>query len=153
MRDTILATIVAVIAIGYLVVDAHLPDIASGDPVGPRIYPALLGIGLLASALIQFAEQHRKRSVAKVVPVEAPDQRRQCFLVAFVAVWTMLYYVTLERLGYLTATTLFIFALLIYFNPRRHIVNAVIALCFSVLVYALFTKFLLIALPQGLIGF
>jgi putative tricarboxylic transport membrane protein len=152
-RDSILAIVVALCALGYLYVDAQLPDVASGDPVGPRIYPALIGLGMLGSALMQLFEAYRKRAVGLRRVEKTPGAGRRYLLIGFVAVWTLAYYATLEWLGYLSATTIFIFGLLIYFNPKAHLMNAAIALGFAVFIYALFTKFLLVALPQGLLAF
>jgi putative tricarboxylic transport membrane protein len=152
-RDSILAIVVALCALGYLYVDAQLPDVASGDPVGPRIYPALIGMGMLGSALAQLFDAYRKRTLGGSPSEKTPGAERRYLLIGFVAVWTLAYYATLEWLGYLSSTTIFIFGLLIYFNPKMHLVNAAIAIGFSVFIYALFTKFLLVELPHGLFGF
>lgn len=140
-------------ALGYLYVDAQLPNPPSGDPVGLRLFPALVGLGLLGSALLMLLETVRKRAAATPAPAAAPGAGRRYLVMAVAAVWALLYYAVLEHAGYLLSTTVFLFGLLLHFNPRRHVMNAAIAVGFAVVVYALFTKLLSVDLPQGILGF
>lgn len=154
LRDGILSIGVAVLAVAYLYSDYLLPHPSSGDPVGPQLFPALVGLGLLGSALLMLVEAGRKRRRLTLITTghRRPDKRRYAAMVA-AAIWTLVYYAVLERVGYLLSTAIFIFVLLLYFNPHKYFVNTAIAAGFAVVVYVLFTKILSVDLPQGFLGF
>jgi putative tricarboxylic transport membrane protein len=59
--DSWLAVCVLVLAAVYLYMDAHLPDVRLSDPLGPKAFPALVGVGLIASALILLLETRGKK--------------------------------------------------------------------------------------------
>ena len=64
MADWILAICTAVGAVVYLYSDSKLPQLQVGDPMGPQVFPALIGIGLLGSALLLMLETWRKHQAA-----------------------------------------------------------------------------------------
>ncbi len=157
MGDWILAICTAIGAVVYLYSDSKLPELQVGDPMGPQVFPALIGIGLLGSALLLMAETWRKRQAAGALPRLDPDQGRkdvrahQLILVGMV-LWTALYYFAFEPLGYLLSTLVYMFVLLACFNRGRWFVNAACAVGFTLVAYGVFTRFLQVALPQGVFG-
>ena len=66
--------------------------------------------------------------------------------------WTALYYFAFERVGYVVATVVYMFALLAFFNRGRWWVNAASAAGFTLAAYLLFTSFLQVALPRGILA-
>jgi hypothetical protein len=50
MRDWVLAGCAVIGALIYLYADSQLPLVRIGDPLGPKIFPAIIGGGLLLSA-------------------------------------------------------------------------------------------------------
>jgi len=51
MGDWVLAICTAIGAVVYLNADSKLPQLQVGDPMGPQVFPALIGIGLLGLRL------------------------------------------------------------------------------------------------------
>jgi len=152
--DVLLGVCVAIGAAVYLYADARLPALAIGDPMGPRAFPALIGIGLMASGLLLFGEVWRRRRIAGAVTVAAdPVERRSRRILAAMTAWTALYYFAFERIGYVIATLVYLFALLAFFNRDRWWINAACAAGFTLAAYALFTFFLQVVLPRGILGF
>ena len=163
MADWILAVCTAIGAAVYLNADSKLPQLQVGDPMGPQVFPALIGIGLLGSALLLMAETWRKqhRPAAESQPAAEPrpdldtgakDARTHGLILAGMVLWTTLYYWAFEPLGYLLSTLLYMFVLLACFNRGRWFVNAACAVGFTLAAYAVFTRFLQVALPQGVFG-
>ena len=163
MADWILAICTAIGAVVYLNADSKLPQLQVGDPMGPQVFPALIGIGLLGSALLLMAETWRKqrRPAADSQPAAEPrpdpdpgakDAWAHRLILAGMVLWTALYYWAFEPLGYLLATLLYTFVLLAGFNRGRWFVNAACAVGFTLVAYAVFTRFLQVALPQGVFG-
>ena len=156
MGDVLLGVGVIVGATVYLYADAHLPVLQNGGPMGPQAFPALVGIGLLVSAGLLFVEIRRRRGAPAVVPAALaadPVERRSRLILAAMTVWTALYYFSFERLGYLVATFIYMLALLAFFNRDRWLANTACAAVFTVAAYLLFTGFLQVALPRGILDF
>jgi putative tricarboxylic transport membrane protein len=65
MADWVLTICTAIGAVVYLHADSKLPQLQVGDPMGGRVFPALIGIGLLASAVLLMAETWRKQTWRK----------------------------------------------------------------------------------------
>jgi putative tricarboxylic transport membrane protein len=152
-RDMYLAIVIAAFSVVYLYLDFQLPNQASGDPIGPRLYPGLLGFGLLGAALLLIVETRSRRTLLTRVVPTVPQSKRNVGVLFGIAAWTLIYYSAFQTIGYLVSTVCFIFVLLLYFNPRHHITNAAVAIGFSALVYLLFTDFLAVDLPKGILPF
>jgi putative tricarboxylic transport membrane protein len=160
MGDWVLAICTAIGAVVYLNADSKLPQLQVGDPMGPQVFPALIGIGLLGSALLLMAETWRKQTWRKetwrkqrpagVTP--DPSARAHRLILAGMVLWTALYYLAFEPLGYLISTLVYMFVLLACFNRGRWLVNAACAVGFTLAAYGVFTRFLQVALPQGVFG-
>ena len=135
MADWILAICIAVGAVVYLYSDSKLPQLQVGDPMGPQVFPALIGIGLLGSALLLMVETWRKRRppARKLRPTRstATSALSHQLILAGMALWTALYYFAFEPLGYLVATLVYMFGLLACFNRGRWLVNAACAVGFT----------------------
>jgi len=69
-----------------------------------------------------------------------------------VVVWTTLYYLTFQKAGYVVATTVYLLALMAWFNRGKWIANVVTSVLFSALSYYMFLK-LDVRLPQGILPF
>jgi putative tricarboxylic transport membrane protein len=156
-RDAVLIACVVVFAVTYLWADSLLPASSLGDPLGPRVFPALVGSGLLLSAVLMVVElvaKSRAPAKAPEAPVEddaqdSPTSRKSGWTLAGVALWTALYYVTLDHVGYLIGTLVFLGGLLSFFNRRRYWLNAIVAIAFTLIVDALFTYALGTPMAEG----
>jgi putative tricarboxylic transport membrane protein len=176
--DAWLALCVIALAAVYLYMDMRLPEVRLSDPLGPKAFPALVGVGLIASALVLLLEGRNRnrlhapiedRAKSPATPpakplAEAPhadgaradqaheSKRHPLILIAMVA-WTALYYLAFERAGYLLATSVFLFGMLTYFNRKRLKTNLAIALGVTVFFDLLFSQLLGVPMPTGLLPF
>lgn len=154
--DIWLAVCVMVMACAYLYADARLPAERIGDPLGPKAFPALVGIGLLLSGLLLLLETWRKRKSiddpALVKPPEVPGAKHQSTILVAMVVWVTLYYSVFTRLGYVVSTVAFLLGLLSYFHRGHHVANVTIAIGFTVVFDLLFSRFLGVPLPAGLLS-
>jgi len=64
MKDRLLAIVVMAGALVYLVADWRMPAVVIGDPLGPKIFPALIGIGLFLSGFLLLLESRGARASA-----------------------------------------------------------------------------------------
>jgi putative tricarboxylic transport membrane protein len=153
MRDKVLAVCVILGATIYLFADLHLPTRGYSDPVGPTVFPALIGFGLLASGFLLLYESRKKARLAGTAAADPPDENGHRLLLLGMAAWTALYYFALESVGYLVATPLYVFPMLAYFNRGRWLTNSLISAALALTIYMLFAKVLQVSLPKGLLGF
>jgi putative tricarboxylic transport membrane protein len=146
-----LAVTVVIVAAIYLHADAGLPTARIGDPLGPKAFPALVGGGLILSAILLLLETWSKRRALADTSVEprSKEEKHLYLVMLAMAVWAAVYYFFFETAGYLLATPVFLLGLLCYFNPRKHLTNALVALGFTAIVYLLFSILLGVPLPTG----
>jgi len=149
--DFLLAVTVFIVAAIYLHADAGLPRAHIGDPLGPKAFPALVGGGLILSALLLLFETWNKRRALTDQQPEprSKDEGHLILVMLGMVAWSALYYYVFESAGYLIATPIFLFGMLSYFNQGRHLANLVIAACFTAVVYLLFSILLGVPLPSG----
>jgi putative tricarboxylic transport membrane protein len=177
--DIWLAIVVIVGAAIYLYMDVQLPEVRLSDPLGPKAFPALVGIGLLVSALLLLFEARAKaRHPAPLVeaPVEAKaapaaethDEdahasatdsasgtatKRPALVLIGMVLWTIAYYAAFDRAGYLISTMVFLIGLLSYFNRKRIKMNLAVAVGATVVFYMLFSHLLDVPMPRGILPF
>ncbi len=144
MRDRAVGVIVLVLGVIVLLAASRLPRAMMGDPAGPAVLPLVVSWGLIGCGMLLAVRRPRDTSVG---PVWGGGVR----LAAVVAL-LFLYAVTLTPLGYLVATTVMLFLLLLIYNPRRHLLNGVVAIAFAALSYGLFHLLLGVYVPRGLLG-
>ncbi|MDI7066152.1 tripartite tricarboxylate transporter TctB family protein [Klebsiella pneumoniae] len=167
--DVWLAFCVITLAVVYLYMDMRLPEVRLSDPLGPKAFPALVGVGLSPSALTLLLEgRNRHRSHSHIdTPVRpasaasaevqhassARESKNHPLILIGMVAWTALYYLAFERVGYLLATSIFLFGLLIYFNRNRLKTNLAIALGVTVFFDLLFSQLLGVPMPTGFLPF
>jgi putative tricarboxylic transport membrane protein len=149
MADWVLAFLTVVGALIYLRATANLPHLEFGDTLGPQVFPAVVGIGLVASGLLLMVETWRKRPVivGPSIGVEKRQQHRTQVILAVMVAWTAAYYAVFEPIGYIAATILYLFPMLTYFHKTHWWMNLGYAVAFTTVAYLLFANFLHVALP------
>ena len=154
MADRVIFVCILVLAGVYFYATEQLPSLEIGDPLGPKAFPRLLGVTLVITAGILLLEMLRApKRAASTATAEAKRSDRGAYLVvAAVTVWTFLYFLVFESLGYVIATSLYLFALTAYFNAGKWVTNALTAVLFCVGSYWMF-KVLGVTLPQGVLPF
>jgi putative tricarboxylic transport membrane protein len=153
VTDRVIFVCTVLAAAGYLYATTLIPTLEIGDPLGPKAFPRLLGIFLLIGAGLLFAEIWKERKAA--VPVSATGEAsdvRHLWVLAAVAGWTALYYISFEKAGYVVATAVYLLALTAWFNRGKWVANVLTSVLFSALSYYMFLK-LDVRLPQGILPF
>jgi putative tricarboxylic transport membrane protein len=147
MGDRALAVCVILGALAYLYADIRIPSSDIGDPLGPKAFPALIGAGLLLSGLWLLVENRRKRP--QPVSTGPTPLASQWPVLAAMLAWTALYYASLEPIGYLPTTVVYLLGLLSYFHRGKIIANIAIAVAFTAITWGVFSKLLHVSMPPG----
>src|SRR5438105_3779281 len=132
MADRIIFVCTLILAGVYIYATEQLPTLEIGDPLGPKAFPRLLTIGLVITAVVLLVEMVRGRKKApSAVPKTEATQPGAYLVVAAAAVWTFLYFVVFETLGYVIATSIYLLVLTAYFNRGKWVANVLTSVLFS----------------------
>ena len=153
VTDRVIFACTIILAVVYLYATTLIPSLEIGDPLGPKAFPRLLGICLLIAAGLLALEMWRDHK-AKVPPPAEGELApwRHIGVIAAVTVWTGIYYLVFEKLGYVVATSIYLLALMAWFHRGKWVSNVITTLLFAGLSYWMFVK-LDVRLPTGILPF
>ena len=152
MANRLLAAAIFVLSGVYMYAASQLPTLEIGDPLGPKVFPYIIGVlGMLAAGwlLIETAAQS-KQDLGKPKAVSAYERPHPVAVIAVLA-WMLAFYLVLEPLGFILGCFLFLLGLMAYFNRGRWVTNLLVSALFPLGVYFGFTKVLGISLPAGIL--
>lgn len=154
MADRVIIACCFVLALVYFYGTSQIPSLEIGDPLGPKAFPYLLGVALLVATgllVLEHWKETRSATPGPAKPTENPDRRHLPVLAGVVA-WISIYFASFETLGFVVATSIFLLALMAWFNRGKWLANALSAVLFSVGSYATFA-WLDVRLPNGILPF
>ncbi|OZU88160.1 hypothetical protein CIL03_13630 [Virgibacillus indicus] len=144
-----ISIVLILIGTGYLVLTFQLPSYAY-VPADADLIPMVLGILLIILAVCLYfskdsetEEQKARRNI--------PKQDVVALLTVFGFI--LVYIIFLEILGFVLITALFVFFCSWFLGYKKHITNLLVSVIFPVFMYVMFTEFLRISLPQGILPF
>jgi putative tricarboxylic transport membrane protein len=153
MVDRVILVCTIVVAAVYFYATTLIPSLEIGDPLGPKAFPRLIGVALLIAAAMLALEMWKERGQAAAKGAGgAPFDPAVLKVLAVVAIWIGIYYAALEGLGYIVATSAFLFPLMAWFNRGKWLANALSAVVFAAMTYWLFVA-LEVRLPRGALPF
>lgn len=146
---------ITVFGVLYTIATLMMEPAPVGNPHAPKVFPLILGVGVIVMGLFYYLRELKawKAQVAKdgdkKVDLEKLEKAKKVDkLIALTCVSGIIYALAFERLGYVIATSLFIWSIMTTLNGKakwkRNITTAVV---FSVAVYILFVNLLAIPLP------
>jgi putative tricarboxylic transport membrane protein len=125
----------------FIVGSRQLASSSYGSSVGPDIFPSLLGIILVLLSIRLFYET----MVTKTQHSSKEKLQYKPFLIIFSA--TLVYILTLETIGYVITTFLFLFVCFQTMERSKVMTSLIISSCFSGLVYFMYVEVLKGTLP------
>lgn len=155
MADRIIFVCILVLAGIYFWATQQIPSLEIGDPLGPKAFPRLLGIGLLITAAMLLAEILRDRKAVKAPSSSSePKEASTTGIVVGAVVATAVFFLLFEHVGYLITTTLYLLAMFHFFYKKgRWMTNVLTAVIYGVGSYFAFTSLLGVNLPKGILPF
>jgi putative tricarboxylic transport membrane protein len=152
MADRITLVFILLLAAVYFYATEQIYSYEFGDPLGPKAFPRLLGVGLLITAALLSVEMWRETPMQDTKGQPAGD-KRHLLVVAAVVIWTAIYFRVFVPVGYVISTAIYLLALTAYFNRGKWTANILTSVLFCVTSYLLFTKALGVTLPRGVLPF
>ena len=152
--DRVIFVCIIVLAAVYFYATAQIPTLEIGDPLGPKAFPRLLGIGLLITAALLFFEMRSKaRETRPAAPQPHDGDQSHLWVIGGVAIWTAVYYLAFDPVGYIISTSVYLLGLTAYFHRGKWIANVLTSVLFAIGSYVLFVKVFGVMLAQGMIKF
>ena len=146
-RELIAAIVLIGLGIVYGWLTANLPERSMPNTPGPRFFPWIITVSLLALAATMLVRSLRRLASEGDAGLGIVPGRGAMALGAFAV-----YVVALPWVGFLTATVPFFAALMALFGERRGWALAAGALVVPIVVFVLFRHGFHIILPAGRIG-
>ncbi|WP_449539350.1 tripartite tricarboxylate transporter TctB family protein [Ferdinandcohnia sp. Marseille-Q9671] len=141
-----ISLILSLVSIGYLVLAFRLPAYPY-VPVDSDAVPIALGfILLLLSILLFFQKDNHSQGSKKI----SNSEKR---VILTVLGFVLLFIILLEFLGFILTTALFIFGNSWFLGYKKWKSNLIVSLAIPLVIYFLFSEFLQISLPQGILPF
>lgn len=158
--DLATGLISSVLGVVYLYMTFRLPDVSIGDPLGPRLFPLIVGIGAVISGAVLLAKEIRAgktRSAQAPKGEDAPDysSRKGTYRkIGLTLLAGIIFGLLLDQVGYLISSFVFMMTLMCLVNKLKRLAeNIVIALGFSVVTYVVFAILFKVSLPRGILAF
>ena len=159
-RNLTAGLIPVVLGVVYLFMTLRLPDVSIGDPLGPRLFPMIVGIGslvsgvLLAAGEIRAAKSGGRQRAGEETAVERSARKALYGKIGLTILAGVVYGFILDTVGYLISTFVFMMILMCLVNTiRRMVENTVVSIGFSVVTYVLFATIFQVSLPRGILAF
>ena len=152
IADRVIFVCIIVVAGVYFWATSQIPSLEIGDPLGPKAFPNLLGVVLVISGIMLLIEILRARKTQEPASAAAVD-RGVVLVIGGVVVWTALYFMVFEPLGYVIATSIYLLGLTAYFHRGRWMTNVLSSILFCVGSYILFNHLLGVNLARGILPF
>ncbi|MDT8332916.1 tripartite tricarboxylate transporter TctB family protein [Roseomonas gilardii] len=137
------------LAIAVLASTASIPSGFSYDAVGPRLFPSIMGIGLLLASLGIIAGSIGRRSRVATTPTEPSGPGVDWKPVAVISAGLLLEAALIETLGWIPLTATLFAAGAWAFGNRRLWLNLLIGFVFGGLILFAFDAGLGLDLPLG----
>jgi len=140
--DRIWGIVILILGGAYLIEGIRIPPAAFGDPLGPRIFPTILGISMAACGISLLLKPEPRGAQPILV--------RSAFIqVLILCALLLLYAISLPWLGYILATFSLVWMAALIMGERSFIKGLVVSAVFSAGIFFLFTRVLTIPLPLG----
>lgn len=144
LPDRIGGVVLVTLGVAVVIASLGLPAIP-GQPVGPAIFPSVLGVALGLSGLMIFARPQRQASQEEALSVIGTLR-----LLSPVAVLILGYFI-MESVGFLL--TGFLIVLIISLLLRGSVVGSLLlSAVMTVVIYTIFASLLRVPLPAGILS-
>ncbi|QIZ07992.1 tripartite tricarboxylate transporter TctB family protein [Priestia megaterium] len=145
--DRIAAIVFLAVGVLFIIGSRSIASSSYGSVVGPDIFPFILGVLLTILSIRLFYETFNGKTQEK----KKEKLQYKPFLIILAA--TLIYILTLESVGYVISTFLFLFVCFQTMERAKWLTSLIIAGCFSGLVYFIFVEILKGTLPGWPIWF
>ncbi|HYG88746.1 MAG TPA: tripartite tricarboxylate transporter TctB family protein [Azospirillum sp.] len=151
LANLIIAVIVIAVAIAAITATSDFPSTALATDVGPARFPIIYSVALIVLCGILIVNTLRKGAAASA-PESAGDRAGRLASRVNVALgigMTTLCLIGMAYVGYAIATTLYLSSVMWLMGQRSRLLNPLIAVAATAIIYVTFSTGLQVPLPVG----
>jgi len=141
--------IAAVVGGIYLVTTMLLPEMTMGDKLGPKLFPAIVGIAAILAGIILMIQDRKPGKASKKANFGFVTNKPAWIKILIITVLGLAYGLAMDPLGFIVPTAVFMFCIATIINQGRLVQNVIIGVAFSVITYGVFGIALQLSLPRG----
>lgn len=153
MGNYIIAAVLMGLSIVYIYATSQLASYEVGDPLGSKVFPFLLGTGMVLAALLLLLETYRARGKGSHRGEKGSKKNRHLAVIGAVVCWTVIFIMSLESLGFLLSTSVYLIVFMSYLNPKKILLHIIVSIVVSGTLYAVLVKGLGVSLAKGIVYF
>ena len=152
INDAILGIFTIALSIFIIVVARSFPALP-GVPYGPDVFPTIIAGCMIFGGIILIIKGIRNLRKTGWFTLDPWAKSPRTYVTLGLIFSALLFYILFsENMGFLIASIIIIFSLLIWTRGRNRFISSfVIAVTFSVVIYLVFVKFMRVPLPGGLL--
>ncbi len=152
MTTNFLTGVISIVLGGiYLVTTMLLPEMRMGDRLGPKLFPAIVGIIAVVSGAILMLQDRQPGKASKKADFGFVKHKEVWIKILLTTIVGIAYGLVMDVLGFLLPTALFMLFISTLINKGRLVQNIIIGIAFSVIAYGIFGVALQLSLPRGFI--
>ena len=150
MKDVVGSGVLIGIGIFYLVCAWELESGTFENP-GPGLFPIIIGLILVGTNVLHlfFSLGRQRESRLRVIWEELKPRNILCAAMVVGAV--AVYLVVLQRIGFLLVSPLLVFFLAWVMGGKHWVINLILGMVSSVLIYWIFWVVMRVPIPTGLL--
>ncbi|MDR2614009.1 MAG: tripartite tricarboxylate transporter TctB family protein [Candidatus Accumulibacter sp.] len=143
-----------VVGVAYFLATMDMKVAAVSDPIGPRVFPFMLAIGMIFVGLLLALKKEEVTEKNRAVIFSWPGDKAVIIKIIYTCIAGFVFGMILDPLGYLISSVLFMTAMMfITYGPSRYLLNVSVGLIFGVSTYVVFFEVLQVSLPRGILAF
>lgn len=155
-KNTISGLLAVVLGASYLILTLRLPHQTMGDPLGPKVFPLIIGIATLILGIALLIREklisNEKKEILQMKMTQSV--KALIFRIGLTSIFGVIYGFLLDPLGYLISTFIFMVLLMFVINKLERIMESlIVSVGFSIVTYVSFGMLLKLSLPRGILYF
>ncbi len=152
-KNRVTGLVSLIVGIIYFIATRNLPETAVSDPIGPKVFPTIVSIGMILVGMILVLKKEVLTEKNRAVVVKWPADKEIVINIGYTCVAGLVFGLLLEPVGYLICSFLFMTAMMFITNGLRVFYNIAVGLIFSCGTYGVFFSLLEVSLPRGILAF
>ncbi|PRX09071.1 tripartite tricarboxylate transporter TctB family protein [Martelella mediterranea] len=141
----VIAIVLSIISVLAILETRNFPQIRLSADVGPGRFPVIFATILIALCIIMVVQAFR----AELVAAETEDETPRYANVVLGVVITCICVAAINFVGYPIPAAILLFSLMWLMGRRNVVVNALIAIGLTAVIYVAFARGLMVPLPMG----
>jgi putative tricarboxylic transport membrane protein len=151
VNDAILGVLILLFSL-FILFEARRYIALPGVPYGPGFFPSLIACAMFLGGSVMVIQGLWRRRETGWCVMEPWTRNARTYITLGSIFWALLFYILFsETLGFLVTSVAMLMGLMLWTRGlKRTLSSLIISICFSVMVYMVFSRLLRVPLPRGI---